>query len=75
MIEQEGDEFVYSQMFNLMHPIKHAALEDALRAALRSKERHTVNLLSIYNMADPTNPDEMAYAGSLMGWYMVNAVR
>jgi len=70
----EGDVFVYSEMFNLMESQKRRELENALRAAVKSAEGHIVNLLSIYNIADPTNPDEMAYAGTLMGWYMDHMV-
>lgn len=74
MKEHYGDEFVFSEMFELMTKERHDVLEDSLRTALLSGNRHTVNLLAIYNTADPTNPDEMAYAGALMGWYLIKVV-
>jgi len=66
MKDTEGNSFTVYGMFNLMDEDAAARIEKAAREACSGIGSKSRSLLHVYNAADPTNSDEMCYAGLLM---------
>jgi hypothetical protein len=73
MKDTEGNKFSMRELFDLMSDDAVTKIENATRIACMGIGSRSENLISIYNAADPTNPDEMCYAG-LMIAAVINAL-